>query len=61
MRYVDRTSEKLFLKLLNVYLEEVFKNNDKCKQCIFNHNGEFCFFAFDCVKDNFRYYKTKKD
>ena len=53
--------KELYSAVLNEYLEEVFKNSDKCKYCVFNHNEEFCFFAYECVKENFSFYKKKKE
>lgn len=41
-------------QILNDYLKEVCKNSYHCQHCTFWHpNGEFCLFAYDCVKNDF--------
>lgn len=37
------------------YLEEIIKTSRKCAHCIYNHNG-ICFFAYDCIKCDFKYH-----
>lgn len=43
------------IQAINDYLVEVVKNNYKCQHCILNHDG-ICFFAYECVKNSFKYY-----
>jgi hypothetical protein len=43
------------IALLNDFLKEVIKNNTYCKTCELNHNG-ICFFAFECVANDFVHY-----
>lgn len=38
---------------INNYLIEVIQHNYKCAHCTFSHNGTFCFFAYECVKNDF--------
>lgn len=40
---------------LNNFLELVVKNNSYCQTCELNHNG-ICFFAFDCITQDFMHY-----
>lgn len=47
---------KEYLKKLNNLLQEVVKNNKKCQQCIYCHENGVCFFAYECIKNNFEYY-----
>lgn len=44
---------------LNKYLFKVVRRSIICKNCTFNHNG-ICFFAYACIKDNFKFYKEEK-
>lgn len=45
---------------LNDYLVKVVTNCSECKECCFRHKFEnevACFFAFDCLKNNFSFFK----
>ena len=44
------------LKYLNDYLKVVIENNYKCQHCIIC-NENICFFASECVANDFTYYK----
>ena len=48
------------LKALNDYLKEVVKNCHFCAHCDFNHYG-ICFFAFDCIQNNFYNFRNNED
>lgn len=55
---VDYTMEQC--QALNDYLVEVVKNCSMCKECCFRHEFSdevFCFFAFDCLQNNFSFFK----
>lgn len=43
------------IQAINDYLAEVIKNNYKCQHCILNRDG-ICFFAYECVKNDFKHY-----
>ncbi len=47
--------------VLNEYLGEVIFNCDKCQNCSFYHDDNICFFAYECVKNNFNYFKKALD
>jgi hypothetical protein len=44
------------MEILSDYLALVIKNNTYCKTCQLNHNG-ICFFAYDCIANDFIYYE----
>ena len=46
------------MKIINNYLLEVVKNNYKCQHCSLCLNNT-CFFAYDCIKKDFYYYKDE--
>lgn len=43
------------IKAINDFLREVIENNHKCQHCIYCH-GNTCFFAYDCIREDFRYF-----
>jgi len=49
------------MELLNEFLAEVIHNCTKCQHCAFCHmldnETDFCFFAYDCIRENFKLYK----
>jgi hypothetical protein len=47
------------MKELNDYLIEVVKNSKICAECIFNHGG-VCFFAYECIKNNYDFRQGDK-
>lgn len=50
------------LFIINDYLKEVVKNSSYCEKCVFKHYG-ICFFAYECVKNDFSRFmeKTERD
>jgi hypothetical protein len=48
---MDVPKTKIERKALNEYLIAVVNNSWTCAHCVFNH--DFCFFAFDCVQNDF--------
>ena len=46
---------------LNKFLTEVVNNCTKCQCCTFchplNEKTNFCFFAYDCIRENFKLYQ----
>ena len=46
---------------LNKFLTEVINNCTKCQCCTFCHSLDdktsFCFFAYDCIRENFKLYQ----
>jgi len=46
------------IEIINNYLFEVVKNSYKCQHCFECHNN-ICFFAYDCIKRDFYYYKEE--
>ena len=52
------------LKLLDDYLKEVITNSSKCQTCIFQRQSDnekdknFCFFGFNCIRDDFSFYNN---
>lgn len=42
------------------FLAEVIKNSRKCSHCIFNHGGQ-CFFAYECIKNDWSFYNEGVD
>ncbi len=46
-------------KILNDYLIEVIKHSYRCQHCERCHENELCFFAYDCIKNDFYYYKEE--
>lgn len=44
---------------IDEYLKLVCKNSEKCSQCMLYHNG-ICFFAYECVANNFNFFKEDK-
>lgn len=50
------------LKILNTILTIIVTYNKRCKQCEFRHpNGTtcFCFFSYECLKNNHKIFKEK--
>lgn len=48
-------------KALNDYLIEVVQHSYRCAHCMLNHNGQFCFFAYDCVRNDFSNWTDEPD
>ena len=48
---MDVPKTEIERKALNEYLIAVVNNSWTCAHCVFNHG--FCFFAFDCVQNDF--------
>lgn len=50
---------------LNKFLTEVVNNCTKCQDCIFCHilddETNFCFFAYDCIRENFKLFQREFD
>ena len=46
---------------LNKFLTEIVSNCAKCQCCVFCHELDdktnFCFFAYDCIRENFELFK----
>jgi hypothetical protein len=47
------------IKILNDYLIEVVKNSYKCQHCMMCHSDNTCFFAYDCIKKDFYYWREE--
>ena len=41
------------------YFRETIKNNEKCKNCMLKHEDNVCFFAYECIKNNYCYFKLE--
>ena len=48
---MDVPKTEIERKALNEYLIAIVNNSWTCAHCVFNHG--FCFFAFDCVQNDF--------
>lgn len=46
---------------LNDYLFQVVQNARKCNHCALCHENGICFFAYECIKHDFYYYKEEDD
>lgn len=46
---------------LNEYLFQVVQNARKCNHCALRHADGICFFAYECIKCDFYYYKEEDD
>lgn len=44
---------------LNDFLMEVVSNCSKCRECAFRFNGYCCYFASECIRQDFSYFDTK--
>lgn len=55
MKEVKLTPE--MAQMLNDVLKEMVENHDHCKECMLNHGG-MCFFAYECLTHNFKYYRS---
>lgn len=48
------------IEFLNAYLGECMKNSHKCEHCIYCHRPSaekrWCVFAYDCFKDDQKFY-----
>lgn len=49
------------MKELNDYLFQVVQNARKCNHCALRHDDGICFFAYECIKCDFYYYKEEDD
>lgn len=47
-------------KVLNDYLAEVVTNSSICQYCRYNHNN-ICFFAYNCIRKDFKYYNEEEE
>lgn len=56
---MDVPKTEIERKALNEYLTAVVNNSWTCAHCDFNHG--FCFFAFDCVQNDFIYKKEEDE
>ena len=41
---------------INDFLEETVIHNYRCAHCIFKHGDGTCYFAYECIKNDFQYY-----
>lgn len=41
---------------LNEFLQQTVENSHVCAHCIYQHDGGICFFAYDCIKHNFKFF-----
>lgn len=44
------------IKILDKYLRQVVQNNYKCQHCFCRDDQDFCFWAYECVKNDFNLY-----
>ncbi len=50
-----------FNKEYHNFLCEFLNNSEKCKKCVFNHEWlGGCFFASDCLPNNYKHLKKSK-
>lgn len=63
MNFENLTNEQA--TLLNEYLKNIIKKCSICKHCVLLHsdfnNIPYCFFAFECVKNNFEHFHTTEE
>lgn len=58
---MDETKlRELQLKTINDFLAKVIEHSHYCAHCIYNHNGK-CFFAYNCIKNDFIQYNEGDD
>ena len=48
------------MKELYDYLMEVISKCSKCKNCFFRHNSNYCYFAYECIRNDFSCYAKAK-
>jgi len=48
------------LQTLNDFLIEIVEHSHYCAHCIYNHSGK-CFFAYNCIKNNFIQFNEGED
>lgn len=46
------------MKAINDYLMRVIRNNSYCQVCELNHDG-ICFFAYECIAEDFNCFLEK--
>ena len=59
---MEKLISDIALLAINKYLEEVIKNNEKCQNCqlgIRQEEKHICFFAGECVANNFKCFKER--
>lgn len=44
------------METLNAYLWEVVANSSKCRKCALRHADESCFFAYECIMNDFSFF-----
>lgn len=48
------------IEILDRYLRQVVQNNYKCQHCV-HCMQDFCFWAYECVKNDFNLYDEPTD
>lgn len=63
MNFENLTNEQE--NILDEYLKNTIKNCSICNKCNLLHNNfddiPYCFFAFDCIQNNFQHFHTNEE
>lgn len=46
---------------LNEFLHQTVKNSHRCAHCIYQHDEGICFFSYDCIKHDFKFFDEGDD
>ena len=47
------------MKELNNFLIETISNSSKCKRCTHCFNAYCCYFAYECIRNDFSFFDIK--
>ena len=46
---------------LNEFLQQTVQNSHRCAHCTYQHEDGICFFAYDCIKHDFKFFDEGSD
>lgn len=49
------------MKELNEFLQQAVQNSHRCAHCIYHHEDGICFFAYECIKHDFKLFDEGDD
>lgn len=46
---------------LNEFLRQAVENSHRCAHCTYRHDDGICFFAYECIKHDFKFFDEGND
>lgn len=46
---------------MNEFLYQVVQNSHRCAHCTYRHEDGICFFAYECIKHDFKFFDEGND